>query len=419
MQRCIAPALALLLASSPVLAKDDLLEVLAQKGVLTADEYEKLKAQRRSEVTLNADDGFKLVSADGSASLMLGTLQQLDVLIFHDDLSDLPDGTELRRSRLSVAGTYARDFQYRVEYEFSSTASSGVLDASVNYSGMKAMTVTLGQFKQPIGMDQLAADKNLSFMERALPFALVPGRATGLMLSSAGARWSVAGGLFGESVSTATTAGNDEGYGLAMRGTFAPVLDSSKLIHLGVSALLRHPTADSVTFATKPESNLGNLAWMTTGALTLVDEHRLEGLELAGRLGPASLQGEYHAVQVSRHNAGVLNFGGWYGQLAYTLTGEARPYKAERGIFDGIRPAKSFGSQGWGAFEVAARVSGIELADDTVNGGRERNAALALNWYLNPFMRASANVVRVLSVEGGAQAGNTPTAFQMRFQLAL
>ena len=86
------------------MAKDDLLETLAQKGVLTMEEYEKLKAERKGEVSVNTDDGFKVIAADGTAFLQVGTLQQLDVAHYAEDKASLSDGSELRRSRLLVSG---------------------------------------------------------------------------------------------------------------------------------------------------------------------------------------------------------------------------------------------------------------------------------------------------------------------------
>jgi phosphate-selective porin OprO and OprP len=67
------------LAAPPALAKDDLLETLAQKGVITMAEYEKLKAQRKTEVTMTTDDGFKFTSGDNSTSIQIGTRQQFDL----------------------------------------------------------------------------------------------------------------------------------------------------------------------------------------------------------------------------------------------------------------------------------------------------------------------------------------------------
>ncbi len=414
------------LLSTPATAKDDLLETLAQKGVLSVEEYEKLKAQRKTEIVANIEDGFKISSADGSTSMQVGTLQQLDFAAYQSDRVDLADGSELRRSRLSLSGTFLKDWSYRFEHEFSGT--TGVTDAYVAYNGNKAFTVTAGQFKQPFGLEALAADKGVTFMERGLPFAFVTTRAPGLMLGSSGANWSANAGVFSEPVANAQS--GDEGMGVVGRATYAVVFGSNQLIHIGAAGVQRYPTAENSTnttgtkfstarFRGKPESNVLAQRLVDTGEIRDVDSFRIEGLELAGQFGPLSLQSEGHWVQVQRQSGRALDFNGWYAQAAYTLTGEARPYKADKGVFEGIRPARPFGKDGWGAFEVAARLSGLDLTNDTVKGGLERNAAIALNWYLNPALRVSANVVRVLATDGGAFDGEEPTAFQIRMQLAL
>lgn len=407
-------------------AKDDLLETLAQKGVLTAEEYQKLKEQRKSEATFSAEDGLRITSADGNNSIQVGTLQQLDVAEYDEDGAALANGSELRRSRLAVAGVFLKDWQYKVEYEFSGTTS--ITDAYVAYTALKPVTITLGQFKQPFGMEALAADKNVTFMERGLPFAFVTTRAPGAMVGTSGANWSVNGGFFGEPVGNAQA--GDEGYGAVARVTYAPWLEANRVIHLGLAGTWRKPTDENSTNATgpkfktvrfrsKPESNILAQRFVDTGEIRNVDEYQLEGLEAAAQVGAASVQAEYHWVQVKRDGAATLDFSGWYTQAAYTLTGEARPYRADRGFFEGIRPARAFGKDGWGAFEIAARVSDIDLTDDTILGGRERNAAVAFNWYLNPILKVSANVVKVLDIDGGPFDGQEPMAYQLRLQLAL
>ena len=407
------------------MAKDDLLETLAQKGIITLEEYEKLKAQRQSEATVNTDDGFKVISANSANSVQVGTLQQLDFAHYRDDGADFSNGSELRRSRLSVSGTFAQDWQYRVEYEFS--GATGVTDAYVSYGGLRPLSVTLGQFKQPFGMDALAADRNVTFMERGLPFAFVTTRAPGVMLGTSRSNGSINGGFFGEPVGNAQA--GDEGYGAVGRVTFAPVLGPDRVIHLGLAATWRKPTYENSTNATgdkfatvrfrsRPESNILAQRLVDTGEIADVDQYRIGGLELAAQLGAATLQSEYHQVQVKRDSRSTLNFSGWYAQLAYTLTGEARPYKADRGIFDGIRPSRRFGKDGWGALEVAARLSAIDLTEDDITGGTERNATLAVNWYLNPYLRVSANYVAVLDVKGGGFARDEPSTFQLRMQFA-
>ncbi len=412
--------------STQALAKDDLLETLAQNGSITLEQYEKIKAQRKGDLVVNTDDGFKLGTADGAFSMQVGTLLQLDTAVYTADRADLADGSEFRRSRLSLGGSFYKDWQYRFEHEFSGT--TGVTDAYVAYTALKPFVVTAGQFKQPFGMEALSADKNASFMERGLPFAFVTTRAPGVMLASSGARWSAAGGVFGEPVGNAQA--GDEGYGLVARATFAPLLEGHRVVHLGVAGTLRYTTAENSTnttgarfstvrFRSKPESNVLAQRLVDTGEIRAVDDYRIGGVELAAQNGALSLQAEGHFVQVNREAGKSLNFNGWTAQLAYTLTGEARPYKADKGVFDGIRPTRNFGKDGWGAFELAARLSAIDLSSDTVRGGLERNATLGVNWTLNPLLRVTGNVVRVLRTEGGAFNSEEPTIYQLRMQLAI
>jgi phosphate-selective porin OprO and OprP len=122
-------------------------------------------------------------------------------------------------------------------------------------------------------------------------------------------------------------------------------------------------------------------------------------------------------VRVRRDEGPTLGFNGWYVQTAWSITGEPRPYREDRGVFDGVRPARNFGDGGWGAWELAARYSGMDLSDEDIDGGRQRSASLGLNFYPNPMLRASANVIQVLDVDGGPFDGDTPTLWQLRLQL--
>lgn len=419
-------ALALCAAAPAASAKDDLLETLAQKGVISMEEYEKLKAQRKTEVTLNAEDGFKLSSSDGANTLQVGTLQQLDVAHYDEDGVPLADGSEMRRSRISVAGVFQKDWQYRVEYEFAGTTA--LTDAFVAYEGFKPVMIYMGQFKQPFGLEALGADKAATFMERGLPFAFVTTRAPGIMVGSSGTHWTANAGFFGEPLASAQA--GDEGYAFVGRATWAPIVGEGRVLHVGAGITLRRPTEQNSTntagdkfstvrFRSKPESNILAQRLVDTGEIPDVSDFSIGGLELAGEMGAFSLQGEYHAVQVARDAGGSLDFSGWYAQAAWTLTGEPRTYRTDRGTFEGVRPRNPIGNGGYGAFELAARVSGIDLTDETIVGGTERNATFGVNWYPNNVLRVSLNVVKVLDVTGGAFDGQEPTIYQARLQLAL
>ena len=421
------------IVGAPTSAKDDLLETLAQKGVITLAEYEKLKGQRKaSEVTMNTDDGFKFSNADNSASIQIGTLQQFDLADYDEDNAKLSNGTDLRRSRLSIAGNFLTDWQYRVEYEFVGT--SGITDAYVAYTRFKPLTFTAGQFKQPFGMEALAQDKGTTFMERGLPFAFITTRAPGLMVSSSGTHWTAAGGVFGEPVgntnNAVTNGTGNKGYGAVGRVTWAPWALDNHVVHFGFGYLYREPTQDNSSntigpkfattrFRSKPESNVLSQRFVDTGELVDVNDYTIGGAEFAMQWDALSWQSEYQWTEVARDVTRDLKFDGWYSQVAYTLTGEARPYRTDRGVFEGIRPVRNFDRDGWGAWEVAFRLSEIDLNNQDVEGGKERDATLGLNWYLNQFLRITFNIVEVLEVDGGAFNGDEPTIYQMRFQLAL
>ncbi len=48
----------------------------------------------------------------------------------------------------------------------------------------------------------------------------------------------------------------------------------------------------------------------------------------------------------------------------------------------------------WGAWEVAARLSYLDLNDGPIRGGEELNFTVGLNWYLRSNLRVMVNYVR-------------------------
>ena len=80
----------------------------------------------------------------------------------------------------------------------------------------------------------------------------------------------------------------------------------------------------------------------------------------------------------------------YYGQVSYFLTGESRSYKGSLVGFGRISPKNNYGENGWGAFEVAARFSAIDMEED----GSLEDITIGLNWYLNPNTRIMFNYVK-------------------------
>ncbi len=59
------------------------------------------------------------------------------------------------------------------------------------------------------------------------------------------------------------------------------------------------------------------------------------------------------------------DFDGWYAEGAWVLSGEARGWSTASGAFTNPRPQADFTADGvgWGAWEVAARYSSLDLND--------------------------------------------------------
>lgn len=119
------------------------------------------------------------------------------------------------------------------------------------------------------------------------------------------------------------------------------------------------------------------------------------GLEAAWAMGPLSVQGEYIKRELEADSSAYqdIDSKGYYAQVAYTITGEARDYKLGR--FDAIKPS----NKQIGAWEVFYRYDYIEGDHDLVGitptstvEGKVHN--LGVNWYANDNVRVSGAYVK-------------------------
>jgi phosphate-selective porin OprO/OprP len=55
------------------------------------------------------------------------------------------------------------------------------------------------------------------------------------------------------------------------------------------------------------------------------------------------------------------------------------------------------GVQGWGAWEVAARVSYVNVTDADIAGGRLTDLTLGVNWYWNPNAKLQFNYIHAFA----------------------
>jgi phosphate-selective porin OprO and OprP len=309
-------------------------------------------------------------------------------------------------------------------------------DVRFGYSGFDRLSLTLGNMEEPFGLENLESSNDTVFMERALPTALIPGRRIGAVAAWAGERWSLVGGVFGRNINI----GSDRiGTAVTARATLAPVKEDEQVLHLGLSAShRRYGLGRAFGISPEPESRVYDVALIGFDAIEDVRSVSRLGFEAGYMRGPFRIQGEYVAARLDRD----LPFGRWrealqngngngngngnngnghgngksirpksdpvlfggYLQLSYVLTGQPYTYHVapdprfgtNYGIFDGIdlKSGDAVGRGGIGAWEVAARISFLDLDAPGLDGGRQRNLSVGLNWYPEKNVRLMLNYTR-------------------------
>jgi phosphate-selective porin OprO/OprP len=387
---------------------------------------------------------LSVVSADGDFSFSLRSLVQFDTGYFAQGRGpagiDLNSGTNFRRAQFGFVGTAWRDWSYNFTYDFGGNGvekSGYIYTASLQYD-FKPFAIKLGAFAPFAGLDDSTGSGDLVFLERASAadiargIAGAPGR-EGIQLWTHGARYLLSLAFTGAKT---TQDGFDEQQAVVGRAAFLAVdRDNFKwLLDADMTHVFRFTdTAAGVLSVTTialqagPELAIGTTRTVDTGKIAArgMTEWGLETALQAGRLYG---QGGYFHFTVQRD--GVLpdpGFSGWYGMAAFSLTGEQRPYSAGKASFAGLKPDHPLGKGGFGAFEVAARYSSVDLAFDPfagaakggITGGKQDVLGLALNWYPTSGLRFMLNVDRV-QVNHVQAPGNdiSATAIGLRSQIS-
>lgn len=390
----------------------------------TAEEWASMKKWTSDPLTLRPfwKEGLRFENASKTVSLKIGGRIQADYAFFEEDGrirrqfgDDFADGTEFRTTRLYIEGEIDHNIEFKAQYDF----ANGETDFKDVYLGLVEVGewggIRAGQFKEPFSLEELTSSNYITFMERALPNAFSPARNVGVMWyrSFADERVTGAFGVF-RKVDTSGRGQSDQQFAFTGRATALPWYEDGgkKLLHVGLG-YTHQEYKESVRLSARPESHLAPRL-VDTGTFS-ADSGDIVGLEMAYVNGPLSFQGEFMQAFIGGSDIPVRNseFWGAYVMGSYFLTGENRPYKRSSGSFDRVKPIHNYGPDGWGAWELAARYSRLNLNDGIIRGGRMEDVTLGLNWYLNPNVRVMWNYVLANPSRGGLV-----NIFETRLQIA-
>ncbi|MHC5019905.1 MAG: OprO/OprP family phosphate-selective porin, partial [Planctomycetota bacterium] len=371
--------------------------------------------------------GLKLSSADGDTYVKLFGRIQWDALFFQEDrdvrlaLGKQADGVLGRRARIGVSGRLHKHVIFKGEYDF---AGAGVAYTDV-WLGLDQLpkvgpfinTVKVGHQKVPFGLEANVSSRHTTFMERGLTDALDFGYDTGLALyggmesGKITANWGV--GVF-KSVGTSGTVANNGEWYLALRETNKIGINDDTYLVAGVSAMYGSPSGDAVAYGDPTELNT-----MSSGAgagAAAKSEYRA-GLEVAFVWKSLTFQSEVMYAKAERPSGSTLNDPEpWaaYAQVSYFITGEMRSFK--NGKFGRVTPKSNLFDGGWGALEVAARYSHLDLSNQGLGGGRLNNGTLGVNWHMNANTKLQMNYLYE-DITPAAGTGGRIHGLGIRFQV--
>ncbi len=386
-------------------------------------------AQEKTDGLTFDEDGATLRFMEGQASLNLGGRLYLDIAdgnVSDDDAYDIFDrNIDFSQARIELTGKFEDWLTAVYQYDLADD-DSPLKDVALGLK-KEPFVITGGNFKEPFSLEELISDNDITFMERSLANTFSPGRDIGVAVSTTGDRWTAAFGIYGGEINDSIS---DGGIGATGRVTYAPIRTETDLLHLGASASYRDLDGEELSFGTSPESDLFGASLVDTGTVEDAQDLGRLGLEAAWQRGPVRVQGEYILTSVERDGGqGDPLFQGAYLQVAWVVNKVGRPYSTElpaygteSGTFEAfeLEDTQRVTQGGYGVFELAARLSGIDLNDEDVEGGRQGDLTLGVNWYPDTNVRLMANYVRAEAEDAPDAEGDDVSAdiFQFRVQVA-
>jgi phosphate-selective porin OprO/OprP len=383
---------------------------------------------------------------------------------------DLNSGTNFRRARFGIDGKLFKDFDYSLIYEFGGSGAEDaghIQEAWAQYTAFKPWRIRIGAFEPNIGLAAAVSTSQMPMMERPSPAEVARNLAagdsrSGLQVTGNGlwgegdsgiaTRWFASAAVTGNTVGTINSTGAaatqpfGEQSGVIARFAVAPFSSTDWQAHLGVNAQYAMQPNDAgaaanprypVQLRDRPELRLDGSRLVDTGAID-ARSASVYGAEAGLTFRNFLIESEYFKYKIDRRVTGTTplsnpDFSGFYVQGVWVLTGESRPYNPAEARFDAPKQSYNFNPAAgtWGAFELAARYSDLDLnynagsagvaaAPDAIRGGVQKVSSVGLNWYLNPDIRLMFDYQHVdvnRFNAAGVQVGQSYNAVAMRSQL--
>ena len=396
-------------SSERIQALDQQVKVLARQREL---EQERAAESARTVPTVSLGmNGLVVRSADTNFLMNIHGYVQADGRFYLNEHNPANDTFLLRRVRPIFEGTVYNRFDYRFMPDFgsgnvnsSSAANNAMLDdAYLNARLWPQIQVQAGKFKSPVGLERLQSTAELLFIETGYATQLTPNYDLGVELHNNlfNSPISYAIGIFNGAIDAGSldVDTSDGGKDVAGRLFFQPFLrsdsDALNKLGFGVGGSAGHHDGAVPSYKTPGQQTFFSYASTVKAA---GEQYRIDP-QLFYYWGPFGIIGEYivssQEVQASGSKSTErFNHQAWQVEASYFLTRDNNSFRStSRNAF---RPLQNFnfGSGGWGAFEVVARVGQLSLDKAafpkyaTSSSAQQATSwGVGLNWYLNSNIR--------------------------------
>ena len=453
-------------------------KVIERKGEI--NEETAAAAKKETPVVKASANGFGLESADGKNAIKLRGLFQADYRSYQDGANDVRnrsnaragnldangfhdanDTALLRRVRPTIEGTLFGKYDFRFTPELAG-GNATVIDAYLDARLDPAFKIRAGKYKPFVGLERLQGGGDIKFVERSyVTNAILPNRDLGVSVYGdvLGDKLNYAFGVNNGVVDGGNASGTSEfdgskeftarlfatpfkdetnalsGLGFGIAGTTTNIDGERNLNFTDTSA------ADATRNGLPSYVTDGQQTFFRYGSATVADGKRTRIAPQASYYyGPFGLITEYARVKqdVSLSTGGSASGGGsggntvitpgtskslshdaWQVAVSYLLTGEDASFR-------GVKPKNNFDIDkgGWGAWELVARYSEINLDSDTfknkagtsfsantyadlsTSAKSAKSWTAGVNWYLNQDVKAQLNYSHT-TFDGGAGVGVT------------
>ena len=351
---------------------------------------------------------------------------QADTYWFDNDLADLGgDSTSgMRRAELVLKGKGPGSFDWVVGYD---AKSEKWLDVNLGWKSASGHQLQLGQFKQPLGLEELTSSKHNDFIAKAaVTSTWALSRRLGAGYAVSGKSWSLRAAAFTREL----TRDNAMGDGVALRGAWTAIHGKDHTLHLGI-AHARYDaelagTPDAQRWRARPQADMAVVRLVDTGILVGADDVQTTGLEAMWLQGPIKLQAEAMRSITRRHGAAAFTGEGGYASALWNLTGGAFGYKA------GVPTTPSPAAPTRGMLQLGLRYDSLDLDDGHVVtspvttvagvlGGRMQAWTVGANYYWRSNLKLALNYVsassRKYNVGLQSHRHDDPDAVELRAQL--